>query len=163
MSPRPDDYVRHSPSPQVSLVCLQRDTTLTGRREQFHLCAKILFRAASSRRRYESSPRVQSTVSSFLRAGVRSCLRYRLVPFWNPQNPSDTIVGRPTHLSATSLQRSQSSYFGREILRLTSRRLLDAVFDKLSACWAAIVNGPATLRRPLSLKFYTVRECGTFA
>lgn len=81
----------------------------------------------------------------------------------NPQKPSVTIVGLPTHLSATCSRTSQNGFFGQKTLRQTLRALAGAAFGRLSECLAATVNGRAMPRPRYFRKFYFVKRCATFA
>lgn len=159
----------HSTLP-MSLVCLQRDTTLTGRREQFHLCGKNLFRTAEKLSRRVGARRVRSRSSqSRVALGAVACVLYRQFRFRNEQNSTDHPVLLPTKWSSMCSLRSPS-FYGRMTPPRTSRpqspssaAARNAPSARSSATSKHHANGRLT-GRPSSLpKFLDVKACGTFA
>lgn len=115
---------------------------------------------SSSARRVRSR---SSSVPVVLSGGVVPCTgTYPRVRVWLAK-PSDKLVRRPTHLSATCFPTSQNTFSGRKTPRQISRARAGAVCGRPSGFSVGTANGRAT--RPLlsSLKFYTGKRCATSA
>lgn len=91
-----------------------------------------------------------------------SCVQYLRGRSRAPRKATDTIVGRPTHLSATYSLTSQSGFFGPTTRRQISQRLLDAVFVRLNEFLAGIAIGLVTPPQPSFQKSSNVARCVTF-
>lgn len=165
-NPRPDDHVRHSHTPQVVfLLRVQLNTSVAFPTDGFHNAGKNISSARSdleqtTRSRFEDELQIQLTVLSSVRAGVRSCQCYRIVPLRNPRKSTERAFGSTNKCSVLRLQGSRGCS-GRQRPRRTSRRPLDVVKERLNSILPASVTGPAMPSQPSFLKFSSGIRCAT--
>lgn len=102
-----------------------------------------------------------SSFSSVALSGASSCTDHCREAPRALSKPTDTKVGRPTHLSVTSSLTSPSELSGCKTLLPNSPPLVDAASDKPSECWAVIAIGRARRLLPWSRKSLLATKCET--